>query len=114
MPKLGAYVSIVPSESDCEIDSTETGYNDVQNINPQELKLWRVINVNDDWTLKDGLTNYSFDNRDSYLYSHILGNFIDSTEGTQSASIRPIVTLKAGLKYSGSGTKNDLLTLSTK
>ena len=39
---------MVPSESDCEIDSTETGYNDVQNINPQELKLWCVINVNDD------------------------------------------------------------------
>lgn len=48
MPKLVAYVSMVPSESDCEIDSTETGYNDVQNINPQELKFWRVINVNDD------------------------------------------------------------------
>ena len=48
---LGDYVSMTPTKSSYTTDTSKTGYTSTQTINPQELNLWRVINLNDDGTV---------------------------------------------------------------
>lgn len=47
---LGDYVSMTPTKSSFTTDKSKTGYSTTQTINPQELKLWRVISKNSDGT----------------------------------------------------------------
>ncbi len=49
--KVGDYVTIVPDASTYTITSDITGYNGDQIITPNELTLWRVINVNKNGTV---------------------------------------------------------------
>ena len=48
---LGDYVKMTPTKSSYTTDTSKTGYNSTQTINPQELNLWRVISLNDDGTV---------------------------------------------------------------
>ena len=47
----GDYVKMTPTKSSYTTDKSMTGYTETQTINPQELNLWRVINLNDDGTV---------------------------------------------------------------
>ena len=57
--KLGDYISMTPTKSSYKIDTSKTGFHGMddygsgstQTINPQELKLWRVISINPDGTV---------------------------------------------------------------
>ena len=49
---LGDYVSMTPTKSSYTTDTSMTGYERAQTINPQELNLWRVIKLNDDGTVE--------------------------------------------------------------
>ncbi len=53
----GSYVSLTPSKASYTTDTTYTGYNETQTINPQELNIWRVISLNDDGTV-DVISEY--------------------------------------------------------
>ena len=46
--KTGDYVSMTPTKTSYTTDTSKTGYTSTQTINPQELNLWRVINLNSD------------------------------------------------------------------
>ena len=48
---LGDYVKMTPTKSSYTTDTSKTGYDSTQTINPQELNLWRVISLNDDGTV---------------------------------------------------------------
>ena len=48
---LGDYVKMTPTKSSYTTDTSKTGYSRTQTINPQELNLWRVINLNSDGTI---------------------------------------------------------------
>lgn len=47
----GKYVKMTPTADHFTINTTMTGYSSDQTINPNELKLWRVIRINDDNTV---------------------------------------------------------------
>ena len=49
--KVGDYVKMTPTSTSYTITTTMTGYTSNQTINPSELNLWRVININSDGTL---------------------------------------------------------------
>ncbi len=49
--KLGSYVSLTPTKSSYITDTSMTGYDSTQTINPQELNFWRVISINEDGTV---------------------------------------------------------------
>ncbi|MDY4996852.1 MAG: hypothetical protein SO108_04045 [Bacilli bacterium] len=49
---LGDYVKMTPTKSSYTTDTSKTGYSSTQTINPQELNLWRVIEINDDGTVE--------------------------------------------------------------
>ena len=49
---LGDYVSMTPTKSSYTTDTSMTGDDEAQTINPQELNLWRVIKLNDDGTVE--------------------------------------------------------------
>ncbi|MBQ9181047.1 MAG: hypothetical protein IJ134_00165, partial [Bacilli bacterium] len=55
--KVGDLVEMIPSELPFNTDKNLTGYTDVQEITPKELKLWRVIRVNNDGTY-DAVSEY--------------------------------------------------------
>ena len=48
---LGDYVKMTPTKSSYTTDTSKTGYDSTQTINPQELNLWRVISLNDEGTV---------------------------------------------------------------
>ena len=48
---LGDYVKMTPTKSSYTTDTSKTGYDSTQTINPQELNLWRVISINSDGTV---------------------------------------------------------------
>ncbi len=48
---VGDYVSYTPSKTSYTTDTSMTGYTSTQTINPSELNLWRVLNVNSDGTV---------------------------------------------------------------
>ena len=48
---LGDYVKMTPTKSSYTTDTSMTGSTETQTINPQELNLWRVINLNSDGTV---------------------------------------------------------------
>ena len=56
--KPGDYVSYTPSSTSYTTDKSKTGYSSSQTINPSELNLWRVLNINDD--NKDLVKEYVF------------------------------------------------------
>ena len=58
---LGAYVSMTPKKSSYQTDTSKTGYSSSQVINPQELNLWRVININKNGTV-DMVSEYVSNN----------------------------------------------------
>ena len=49
--KLGDYVKMTPTSTSYTVTTVMTGYTSNQTINPSELNLWRVININSDGTL---------------------------------------------------------------
>ena len=51
-PELGDYVLYTPSVTSFTTDTEKTGYRSKQTINPSEINLWRVLNVNDDGTVE--------------------------------------------------------------
>ena len=55
--KLGDYVKMTPTSKSYTVTTAMTGYTSNQTINPSELNLWRVININSDGTL-DLVTEY--------------------------------------------------------
>lgn len=46
--EVGNYIEMIPSADKFELDSTYTGVSNEQMVNPKDLKLWRVIRINDD------------------------------------------------------------------
>ena len=48
---LGDYVKMTPTKSSYTTDTSKTGDDSTQTINPQELNLWRVISINNDGTV---------------------------------------------------------------
>ncbi len=50
--KIGDYVQMTPTSTSYTIPSSLTGYTSAQTINPSELKLWRIIRINDDGTIE--------------------------------------------------------------
>ena len=48
---IGDYVSMTPTKTTFIVPMTLTEYTSNQTINPSELKLWRVIRINDDKTV---------------------------------------------------------------
>ena len=48
---LGDYLKMTPTKSSYTTDTSKTGYDSTQTINPQELNLWRVISINSDGTV---------------------------------------------------------------
>ena len=48
---VGDYVKMTPTKSSYTTDTSKTGYDSTQTINPQELNLWRVISLNSDGTV---------------------------------------------------------------
>ena len=55
--KTGDYVQMTPTKTSYTTDTSKTGYSSTQTINPSELNLWRVINVNSDGTY-DAVSEY--------------------------------------------------------
>lgn len=51
MVSLGDYVSYIPTSTSYTTDTSKTGYDSAQTINPSELNLWRVLKINDDGTV---------------------------------------------------------------
>ena len=49
--KVGDYVKMIPTTTSYSIPTNLTGYSDKQTIYPSELKLWRVISLNEDGTI---------------------------------------------------------------
>ena len=49
--KIGDYVNMIPTSTEYIVPSNVTGYSSDQIINPSELSLWRVININDNDTI---------------------------------------------------------------
>lgn len=49
---LGDYVKLIPTKSSFTTDTSRTGDTSAQTIHPQELNLWRVINIRDDGTVE--------------------------------------------------------------
>ena len=49
--KPGDYVKMTPTSTSYTVTTAMTGYTSNQTINPSELNLWRVININSDGTL---------------------------------------------------------------
>ncbi len=49
--KIGDYVNMTPTSTEYIVQSNITGYSSDQTINPSELSLWRVININDNDTI---------------------------------------------------------------
>ena len=56
--KVGDYISMTPDKATYTIPASETGYDSDQTINPSELNLWRVININNDGTF-DAVSEYT-------------------------------------------------------
>lgn len=54
---VGDYFTMVPDEDTYKIEEKVTGYSEEQKIVPNELTLWRVININDDKTI-DAVSEY--------------------------------------------------------
>ncbi len=50
--QLGDYVEMTPTSTSYTISKSMTGYSADQTINPSELNLWRVININEDGTVE--------------------------------------------------------------
>ena len=90
----GDYVSYTPSMNSYKTETSYTGCSYYQNIYPNELKLWRVLNINDDGTIEiisehtsstsvdfSGLTGY----RNYVGYLNILASKYE-TEGITAGS----------------------------
>jgi len=58
LAKVGDYVEMTPTSTYYQIPSTLTGYSSTQTINPSELKLWRIININSDGSI-DMVSEYT-------------------------------------------------------
>ena len=56
--KVGDYITLTPDKSTYTIPASATGYDSDQTITPNELTLWRVININDDGTI-DAVSEYT-------------------------------------------------------
>ena len=54
----GDYFTLVPDKNNYTIDSSITGYDTDQTINPSELDLWRVIKINGDGSI-DAISEYT-------------------------------------------------------
>ncbi len=55
--KVGDYFTLEPDNSSYTVSKENTGYSEDQEIKPNELNLWRVINVNDNGTM-DAVSEY--------------------------------------------------------
>ena len=55
--KVGDYVQMTPTKTSYTTDTSKTGYSSTQTINPSELNLWRIINVNSNGTY-DAVSEY--------------------------------------------------------
>ncbi len=73
---VGDYFILEPDKDKYSIDKEDTGYSEDQEIKPNELTLWRVININDNRTI-DAVSEYvSSDNvyfKGVEGYSNIVG-----------------------------------------
>ncbi len=54
---VGDYFTMVPDKETFKIEEKDTGVEEEQKIAPNELTLWRVININDDRTI-DAVSEY--------------------------------------------------------
>ena len=81
IPKLeiGKYFTLVPDKTSYTISKNDTGYDGNQTINPKELSLWRIININNDGTI-DAISEY-LSSKNIYFYG-VKGysNYIDALE----------------------------------
>lgn len=51
-PEVGDYIKMTPTLTSYTTDTSKTGYENTQTINPSELNIWRVIKVNSDGTIE--------------------------------------------------------------
>ena len=51
-PEAGDYVKMTPTLTSYTTDTSKTGYDSTQTINPSKLNLWRVLKVNSDGTIE--------------------------------------------------------------
>lgn len=56
--EVGDYISYTPSKTSYTTDKTQTGNTGTDTINPSELTLWRVLNINQDGTV-DIISEYA-------------------------------------------------------
>ena len=91
---LGSYISMTPTKSSYTTDTSKTGYSSTQTINPQELKLWRVISKNSDGTV-DMISEYvsttsiSFQGKSGFVnyigYLNLLASQYENSTYTKSS-----------------------------
>ena len=91
---LGDYVRMTPTKSSYTTDTSKTGYDSTQTINPQELNLWRVISINNDGTV-DVVSEYvsstevSFRGKTGYLnlvgYLNVLAKQYENSTYTKGS-----------------------------
>ena len=91
---VGDYVEMTPTKSSYTIDTSKTGYSSTQTINPQELNLWRVINLNSDGTIDvisehTSTTRVYFSGRTGYQnfvgYLNVLASQYDNSTYTKGS-----------------------------
>ena len=88
---LGDYVAITPIKSSYTTDTSKTGSNESQTINPQELNLWRVIKIYDDNSIDviseyKSSTNIGIRGRTGYLnlvgYLNVIASQYENSDYT--------------------------------
>ena len=89
--KLGDYIKMIPTSTSFTTDTSKTGYNSSQIIDPSELNLWRVIKINNDGTIEMiseyvSSTRISFQGKIGYKnlvgYLNVIANQYQNTKYT--------------------------------
>ncbi len=76
---LGDYFTLVPNASTYTISGDDTGYSGDQTITPNELTLWRVININNDGTY-DAVSEYTSSTSVYFKGANGYAKFIDTLQ----------------------------------
>ncbi len=81
--EVGDFISLTPDLDSYSISGSQTGYS-TQTINPSELNLWRVININDDGSI-DAISHFA--SSKGITFSGITGykNYVSALQELASA-----------------------------
>lgn len=91
--KVGDYVQMIPTSTSYTIPSSLTGYDSDQTIMPSQLRLWRVIRINQDGTIEMVSEYLSYNYvyfKGTVGYANIVGalNFISKLYGNSKYTIK--------------------------